>query len=159
SLRPLAFSDIASDGRRFHNRSLLVEYGRDSERNIKSSSIFGNTLCLEMCNLLAAPETLQNVIDLSDFLWRRKSSDVLADYFVGLISIKPFRCLVPSKDNSPEGLVEDRIIGGLDNRGKLSPAFVGEFLHFGLLPGQAADQEGHNSEEQGAQKIITAKRK
>src|SRR3546814_16444121 len=47
-----------------------------------------------------------------------QDQDRLADDLVGRIAEEPLRTLIPARDDAVEVLAYDRVVGGLDDRGK-----------------------------------------
>src|SRR4051812_1897529 len=119
--------DVAGDFGCADNVSGKISHRGDGERDIDEGTVFALTDGMEVVDALAAAEALDDAGFFVPALTRDDEGDVLADRLIGAVSEHVFRTLIPTADDAVEGLADDGVVGGIDDRGEQGGIAFGTF--------------------------------
>src|SRR3546814_5168175 len=114
----LSLGDVAGDLRRAGDLPLAILDRRHGQRDVDQASVLALPNGFIMVGALAAPDARQDLRFLVLMIRWNQDQDRLADDLVGRIAEEPLRTLIPARDDAVEVLAYDRVVGGLDDRGK-----------------------------------------
>ena len=115
---PAGLADVAGDRRGTDDLARRVTNRRDRERDRESLTVAADALGLEVLDRLAPCEAAQDLRDLGMAIGRREARDLGPDDVVGRVAVHALGRRVPAQDRAVEGLGEDGVLGGVDNRGE-----------------------------------------
>jgi hypothetical protein len=77
-----------------------------------------------MLDAFAARNFPQNLGDFIGTIARRQDRDVLSDRLFRRVAVNALGSLVPTGDSAVQVFADDRVLGGIDNRGQARPVFA-----------------------------------
>jgi hypothetical protein len=118
--RAIAFGDIARHLRRADDVAGLVAHRRNRERNVDPATVLPHANGLEVVDPLAGSDAGEDVRFFVLALGRNEDVDRLADQLVGRIAEDPLGRGIAGLDDAVEVFRENRVLGGLDDRGEIA---------------------------------------
>ncbi len=115
-LRPLAFRDVAADLRCADHLSRSVAQGGYGQRYVDAAAILGNAHGLVMLDAFASLQPRQDLLLLVMQFGRNEAKDRLADHLARLVAEDARGAGVPRGDAALDGLADDRVVRGNDDR-------------------------------------------
>ena len=115
-VRALLLSDVAGDGGFADYLSRVVDYRRDSKRDIDKTAVLPHPHRFEMGKLAAGSGTIEDRHHFLFPIWRSQSDDVSPDYFLCPVAIDDFRGVVPTGNAAIQGDGKDGVVGGIHDQ-------------------------------------------
>src|SRR5450631_152098 len=137
---PAPLANVTRDSSRSDDCSHSVFDGRNGERNVERTAVFGDPNGLETREPLSSPDAVKNSRHLVLPISRQKERYWFSDGLVCTVSIQRFGGFVPGGDRAIERLADNGIVRRLYNGGQEPARFLGfaAFRHV-LLDGDVAD--------------------
>ena len=111
----VVLGDVAGDFGYTDDAADWVCDGGNSDTNIDELSVFAHADGFQMVDRLAAFDALEYFVLFMNALRREEHQDRLTDGFGGGITESFFRAVIPTCDDSVEGVADDDIIRGVDD--------------------------------------------